>query len=55
MQSRDNVHSFSKVWQHALVIIKSTETCFNPHGKMMTMLNNKENERACNQTDKENA
>jgi len=46
---------------YALVIIKSTETCFSPHGKMMTMLNKKEstehfsNERACKQTGKENA
>jgi hypothetical protein len=48
---------------YALVIIKSTETCFSPHGKMMTMLNKKEstsiehfsNERACKQIDKENA
>jgi len=46
---------------YALVIIKSTETCFSPHGKMMTILNKKEstehflNRRACKQTDKENA
>jgi hypothetical protein len=46
---------------YGLVIIKSIETCFSPHGKMMTMLNKKEstehfsNERARKQTGKENA